>query len=171
MNSYQYMQDHIRLFVNQDTFCLIDYSAYDLIRPFNWTLQKRYGKRVGHPEYVKAHLGNRKYTLLHRFLVSAPLGLQVDHVNHNSLDNRLCNLRFCTNSENVANQSIRADNTSGIKGVYPNFRSKRKPWTARATQNGRTCFEKSFATKEEAARAYKEQACQLFGEFANPEHK
>lgn len=44
---------------------------------------------------------DRKY--LHRLLVGAEKGQVVDHINHNTLDNRKCNLRICTQSDNKLN--------------------------------------------------------------------
>ena len=45
---------------------------------------------------------------------------QIDHINRDKLDNRLHNLRVCTDSTNAMNQKIRADNNSGHKGVHFN---------------------------------------------------
>ena len=43
----------------------------------------------------------------------------IDHINHNTLDNRKCNLRICTHFENMQN---RRDNKTGKTGVYYNKR-------------------------------------------------
>ena len=42
---------------------------------------------------------------------------QIDHINHNRSDNRLCNLRAVTHQQNHFNQSTRKDNSSGYQGV------------------------------------------------------
>ncbi len=41
---------------------------------------------------------------LHRFLLSAPEGMVVDHINHNPLDNRRVNLRVLTKAQNMQNR-------------------------------------------------------------------
>jgi len=46
-----------------------------------------------------------------------PKNIQVDHINGDRSDNRWCNLRLVTNSENQMNSKRRYDNTSGFKGV------------------------------------------------------
>ncbi|GAH20073.1 unnamed protein product, partial [marine sediment metagenome] len=42
---------------------------------------------------------------------------QIDHINRDGLDNRKCNLRPCTNSQNQKNSKLRKDNKSGLRGV------------------------------------------------------
>jgi HNH endonuclease len=60
---------------------------------------------------------NKKLVRMHRFILSAPKGSYVDHVNHNTLDNRKENLRLCTNQENCRNAQKPKSNSSGYKGV------------------------------------------------------
>lgn len=43
---------------------------------------------------------------------------QIDHINHIRTDNRICNLRKVTNTENSRNASIGVNNTSGALGVW-----------------------------------------------------
>jgi len=51
---------------------------------------------------------------------------QIDHINHNGLDNRILNLREVDNVKNSQNRSLALNNTSGVTGVY--FCKKSYKW-------------------------------------------
>jgi D-Tyr-tRNAtyr deacylase len=63
----------------------------------------------------------KKSVGLHRFLLGSPEGLVIDHINHNTLDNRRKNLRVATIAENAQNRKgAQSDSKTGIRGVYWN---------------------------------------------------
>jgi len=103
---------------------------------------------------------------LHRIIMKPPVNMQIDHKNKNKLDNRRCNLRVCTNSENCMNRGKTRINTTGYKGVNKDKRRKRKNYRARITANNKTYYLGSFEKPEEAGAAYKKAAKQRHGEFA-----
>lgn len=88
-------------------------------------------------------------------------GDDIDHINGDPGDNRLCNLREANHAQNMANQRRRKDNTSGRKGVARSA-AKRPRW--RAHFRGR--YLGSFATEDDAHAAYKKAASAHFGLFA-----
>jgi hypothetical protein len=89
---------------------------------------------------------------------------QVDHKNHDSLDNRRLNLRKCTGTQNNWNMRQSRRNTSGVKGVW----RKGSKWEARIGVNKKKIYLGSFATLELAAGAYRDAAEKYCGEFALP---
>ena len=78
--------------------------------------------------------------LLHRFLLNPPPDMVVDHINHNGLDNRRCNIRIVTQAVNMQNRSgPPSNNVTGFRGVGPS--KKRGKWkgkfAANATKDGK----------------------------------
>ncbi len=88
----------------------------------------------------------------------------IDHINCDPTDDRFCNLRDATCSQNLANTRLRARNTSGAKGVH--FDRSREKWMAFITVQGRYMNLGRFATREEAQEARTLAAAKHFGEFA-----
>jgi len=95
--------------------------------------------------------GNEKSRQLHRLLVGDPKGLVIDHINHDTLDNRRSvNLRVVTNGENLQNLKIKKNNTSGHRGVdCVKTKTTCVRWRARVKINGRV-IQKNCLSKEEA---------------------
>lgn len=87
----------------------------------------------------------------------------VDHINGVRDDNRWCNLRHATRSENNANAKLRRDSTTGAKGVYKR-RSGR--FSARVRYQGQEYALGTFDTIVEASAAYERAANDAFGEYA-----
>jgi hypothetical protein len=109
------------------------------------------------------NLGNRKMAYLHRFIMEATPEQEVDHKDHDTLNNQKYNLRCCLPYQNKANGRLPRSNTSGYKGIVL-LESGR--WSARVKYRGKTHYAGTYVTKEEAARAYNEKAKELLGEFA-----
>ena len=102
---------------------------------------------------------------IHRVVMSAPKGFDVDHINGDPLDNRKENLRICTRSQNCQNKSVRADSKSGFKGVYQHG-TRFRAYIGDPNRKKRQISLGYYTTAEEAARAYDKKATELHGEFA-----
>lgn len=90
--------------------------------------------------------------------------LQIDHINGQRNDNRWSNLRLATAHQNQWNTGVRADNTSGFKGVTrPAGRTK---WHAYINDRGKRRYIGSFHTAEEANEAATNARRAAHGEFA-----
>jgi hypothetical protein len=91
-------------------------------------------------------------------------GPQIDHCNGDKLDNRRCNLRDATTSQNKANEGLRKNNTSGFKGVY--WSKWAGKWMAGIKVNYKRIHLGYYMRKVDAARAYNRAARRYFGKYA-----
>ena len=80
----------------------------------------------------------------------------IDHINHDTADNRICNLRDVSRSENMQNRlSAQKNNLStGVLGVYLTNRGLSKKYTASLQINGKSKHLGYFATADEAYATY-----------------
>lgn len=146
----------IKLTQGYDT--LVDDKDYEHLMQWNWYYNNGYAKRIIYEN------GKAKPIWLHRIINNTPEGKFTDHINRNTLDNRRLNLRICTKAQNVYNRKIRANNTSGFRGVskIPNTNM----WRARIKINGKEIQLGKFQNKIDAAKVYNDSAKNHFGSFA-----
>lgn len=155
----------IEIPLTQGQVALIDDEDYKLVSQYKWHARwDKHTKSYYAATNVKKEDGGRTTLKMHRLIMNAEKGKQVDHINHNTLDNRKENLRLCTNSQNQHNQGKRINNTSGLKGI--SWYKRDEKWRARIELNGRAIHLGYFATKEDAYEAYCKAALELHGEFA-----
>lgn len=141
---------------------------------FTWIANKGYKAKIGvkagyvkDTGYVEFKLDN-KLQYAHRLAFLYMIGRfpinQVDHMNMIRNDNRWCNLREATVSNNHGNINKHLDNTSGYKGVW--WSKQREKWIAQIMIKGVRYNLGSFNTVEEAKKAYDKTAKDLFKDFA-----
>lgn len=92
---------------------------------------------------------------------------EIDHINGNTSDNSLSNLRPATRQENARNIGRRSHNTSGLKGVI--WFKQTKKWRAALTVNNQHHSLGYYDTREAAYEAYCREGRRLYGEFFRPE--
>ena len=100
---------------------------------------------------------------MHREILNAPAGIQVDHIDRNTLNNRRSNLRLATNQQNSCNRRTQAANPYGFKGVYA---SRNGRWRAQINVRRVVRHLGTFDRPEDAARAYDLAAVESFGPHA-----
>jgi len=118
-------------------------------------------------KYYKIAMINYKFYSLHQliyFYHHKSWAKRIDHIDGNGLNNKIENLRECTQSQNIANSKIGKANTSGFKGVT--YRKDTNKWQAAIMLNGKHISLGSYEEKEDAAKAYDNSAKKLRGEFA-----
>jgi hypothetical protein len=78
---------------------IIDDDCYEALSQWRWRC-----KHAGNTSYACRNLHNGRTLFMHRVIMAAPAGLDVDHINHNGLDNRRCNLRIVPHAKNLWNR-------------------------------------------------------------------
>lgn len=117
----------------------------------------------------------RSYSVIRRTVnvslandVTMNYGVMYDHINRDSLDNQIMNLRVATVSQNGANRikvlATKRTPTSKYKGV--SWCKPRNVWVANICMNDNRLYLGGFTCEEDAARAYDKKAIELFGNFA-----
>ncbi len=149
--------------LTQGKVALVDDEDYEYLNQFRWHAHK--SKRTWSVRR-NISIGHSKGTVLcmHIVLMSPPKGFEIDHKDHNGLNNQKHNLRCCLNKQNVRNMRIPIDNSTGFKGVCS--RKQREHKELKYSAYIQRIHLGHFKTKEEAALAYNKKAKELFGEFA-----
>jgi hypothetical protein len=143
--------------VGEQLFSLIDASDLWLVENRSWFVSTKPG---GKPYAIS------KRERMHRLIANPPEGRVVDHVNGNTLDNRRCNLRICTVSQNNCNRVSRSN--QGLKGVYLCSTNPNQWWSS-IRVHGKAVHLGSFSSPEAAHEAYKKAAAQYHKDFAYPQ--
>ena len=118
--------------------------------------------------YAYTIVGNRpeKRTAIymHRLVMGAALGEQVDHIDGNGLNDCKNNLRLVTQPQNNMNQKACRRGSSKFKGIR--LHSKANRWTAQIGVNGKQIYLGMFKDEVSAAIVYNKAAIHYFGEYA-----
>ncbi len=148
-----------KIFLTQGMFAIVDDDDFGRLNSQRWCADKRNTK------YKTEFVARNGQTLMHRVIMKAKEGEEVDHINGNSLDNRKSNLRIVTRRQNAQN---RHDNrTSRFPGVSWN-KGKNK-WECRIRINGHKKHVGYFKNEEKAAQAYLKELNKVNEEVVNME--
>lgn len=143
--------------LTQGKFTIVDDEDFEYLSQWKWFYNNGYAVRMS-----PRGEGKRRRILMHRVIMDTPDDMDVDHINHITLDNRRENLRNCTTAENMYNRKPDKGNRSGFKGVSDNHGR----FKARIMIYGNLLYLGTWDTPEEAARSYDKAAVKYFGEFA-----
>ena len=149
--------------LTQGKYTIVDEKNYDMLSKHTWYAKCECGIWYAVREIRDAE-GKRTTQRMHRYILNCPKGKDVDHKNHNGLDNRESNIRICTNSQNQQNQRPCRGGSSKYKGV--SFRKDTNRWTAHIKNGGKLINLGNYGTEIEAAKIYDAKAQELFGEYA-----
>jgi hypothetical protein len=128
--------------------CLYDEVDHGVISQYSWSISGEYARSGG-------------YIYMHRLILGLTHPeLQVDHIDHNGLNNQRSNLRICTRSENQFNRQKQAG-SSQFKGVT----RRSGKYIAQIKYNNQTIYLGIYRSDLSAAKAYDRASRQLHKEF------
>ena len=135
-----------------------DKEDYDKIKNYCWFSD--------YNGYFVAKDKSHKNIKLHRIIMGLHYGDNkiVDHINHYKYDNRKCNLRIVTNQQNLMNQKLKNNNTSGVIGVH--WSDAYNYWVAQIGYKGNKINLGTYQNFDEAVKARKEAEEKYFGEYS-----
>jgi len=152
----------------------IDDEDFELVNKYHWNYVKQ-GYAYG---YKLPFVKGTKLIFMHRLIMGLTYGnkLQVDHIDHNGLNNQRNNIRTATHRQNTWNTSSGKNSLSKYLGVTVMIPRKivagklkiyPKMYQARIKINDKTTHLGLFKNEEDAARKYDEYAKMMYGDFAN----
>jgi len=144
---------------------MVDDSDFEELNRFKWCAIEQKGVFRAMRK-CRCPFGGKYHAIyMHRQIMSTPCGMETDHRNGDSLNNRRSNLRICTHTQNLQNQRRDPKKSSScFKGVHRTKLTGK--WQAYITQNGKRIHLGHFNNEIEAAKTYDAKAKELFGEFA-----
>ena len=152
-----------QILLTNGEYAIVDDDAPEVVFNLRWHKSTR-GYAIFSTSH--SHHGNKVVFRMHRVIMNAPPGTEVDHINGNPLDNRRENLRLASHRENAANQvKQRVKRSSRYKGVT--YYKRDGNWQAKIHKGGVTHHLGYFNDEVDAARAYNTAARGLFGTFAH----
>lgn len=124
-----------------------------------WVLQSPWST---HDAGYATRRENKKVIYMHRQILAAEDGLEVDHIDGDGLNNRRSNIRFATHQQNLQNQKARGGSSSFRGVAWDRHRAK---WRA-SVRLGGVRWQRRFDSELEAAEAYNVKAAETFGAYA-----
>jgi HNH endonuclease len=120
---------------------------------------------IGSHGYLVVNVA-RQAELVHRviWMITAgpiPKGLTIDHRNRIRTDNRWCNLRLATWTQQKGNYGLLKNNTSGRRGVS----WSRGRWLAMGSVNNKSVYLGKFIAFQDAVEAREKWEAEHFGGF------
>lgn len=147
------------IILSNKSISLVDNKCYKRLNKYNWFTGNKYVQ-------TKIKVNNKILNIyMHRLIMNAPKGVQVDHIDGNKLNNQKSNLRLVTNGQNQMNSKNTKGSSSKYKGVT--WDKNRNKWTVHICLDWKIKHLGRFEKEIDAVKAYNEVAKELFGEFAN----
>lgn len=156
-NDYEVRGDVTAIFIDSPKYgrheSLISTSKLERAKEFpnSWYIRKGHGCF-----YVIGNMPGKRTkrvsAYLHRWITNAPIGMVVDHISHDTLNNIDSNLRVVTHAENLQNRiGATSISGSGVRGV--SWHKRNNNWQGKIRINGVDKYIGSFKRLEDAEQA------------------
>ena len=181
-NKYKIVGDTVILYLDkrngEQLECFIDLEDLEIISEMNvkWF---SFWSKTANTYYAaacqyngsdgKGRSINGKTLYLHRILMDAKRHEYVDHINHDTLNNRKYNLRLTSNSKNNQHRKGANSNSStGVRNVnlINKYGGEKEYWVQFQKEGERFKWEFPIDNFEEACIFAEQKRKELFGEFA-----
>jgi len=143
----------------------IDAADWERVRGHRW-----YAVKDHHTFYAVTNIrkadGRKTIVRMHRLLLPDANTEEIDHEDHDGLNNRRKNIRAATRSQNNANRKLVKQKPTSSKYRGVSWNRQRNKWCAGIKVNGKNMNLGGFTSEVDAARAYDVAAVQYFGQFA-----
>lgn len=153
--------------LTQGYVSLVDDEDFEYLNQWKWqVLKKKYTQYAARTIYIN---GEQTAILMHRLIMELSDKRQIDHIDHNGLNNQKNNLRICTNGQNQMNKRACGNSKYlGVNVIYKRNKNKTYKYiTSEIAFNKKRIHLGAFQTEEDAAMAYDKAAVLYHGEFAN----
>ena len=166
----KYVEFYIKNKKGKTFSVLVDALVFNDIRKYSWyATWKRDigGYYICRTKHLGAIDGKQKIetVFLHNYIMLQPKGYVFDHINHNTLDNILCNLRVADKSQNCRHRSVKnKNNTSGYRNV--SWASGENKWIVQLQVDGKNKRLGKFDDVHEAGSFAKKMREKYYGDFA-----
>jgi hypothetical protein len=147
--------------LTQGKVALVDDDDYDYLNQWRWYAHKDKNTFYALRKEARNMSRIQKDIKMHRLIMNTPDGMQVDHIDHDGLNNQKSNLRNCTSAQNGKNRQC--NHNRKYKGVY----IVKDKYVARIHVDGKNCLLGYYETEIEALQSYDNAALKYYGEFAS----
>lgn len=147
---------------------LVDRKNYEWLSQWKWFSKYSKSNDSYYAVRMEGKDKNRKVIRMHREIAKTPVGMDCDHINHNTLDNTESNLRNVTRSQNMMNRKgANSNNKLGEKGIYRNGNG----FSVQVMFNGKWVYTKWFKTLGEAIVGRNKALKKYHGEFSEVQNE